>query len=103
MGFGEATGLIVQDSSKPAQLMRQLNRVPVLPIALYGLAVPGLGGLRPTSILAKQSELAPELSSDTPIACRFPEPSCLLVMTLGLIPLALFMKDTAELIPSDCL
>jgi hypothetical protein len=26
-----------------------------------------------------------------------------LVVTLGLIPLALFMKDTAELIPSDCL
>jgi hypothetical protein len=63
MGFGEATGLIVQESSKPAQVMPQLNRVSVLPIALYGLAVPSLGGLGPTSFLAKQSELAPELSS----------------------------------------
>src|SRR4029078_10044475 len=83
--------------------MRQLSRVSVLPIAVYGVPVPGLGGLRPTSFLAKQSELAPELRSDTPIAGRFPQHSCLLVMTLRLIPFALLMKDTAELIPRDCL
>jgi hypothetical protein len=64
-------------------------------------ALPGLRGFRPTSFLAEQGELAPEMSSGDMIAGPFPELSRLPVMAFRLVPSALRVKDSPQLMPGE--
>jgi hypothetical protein len=99
--FRKEPRLVVQESCKLGQASPELNRIRGMPNPIDHLAVPGLCGLRPTSFLAEQSELAPEMSSGDMIAGPFPELGRLPVMAFRLVPLTLRVEDPPKLMQRE--